>query len=500
MAAAAAERPFPPGSYPVVVVGSGPGGLQVSYFLRRLKVDHAVLSADSNCGGMFCRFPLCQRLVTWSKPYAPAERGTRPYEWYDWNSPLADEPSLRALVPQFMDGASIFPSRAEMERGWTAFAERAQLRVRFECRWLGTAHEDGRFTLKTSDGDFQARCIVFAVGAAQPWKPAIPGLEAAPHYAQTHPFGEYAGKRIFIVGKGNSAFELADTFHPLARQIILASPSPLVTALHGSHPASTRARYIVPYEDHVLGGGTFVLDAAIERIERRQTFYRVTAQGTTVPGRVVLDVDEVIAATGFCGPLGDLRELGVATFSQDRFPSLTPFWESDSLPGVYFAGALSLGAPGLRKHGIPSLSGGVAGFRHNARILATHIASRLGASVSRPRLEPDAVVPYLLDEATRAPELWNQRGYLARVITFEPSEGIFDDGILPLQHFLDTTGADGVAISVETDPQGAHRPVAYLRRRGRISEHVLAGDLLLNFHTEHHDKELRELLSPILGK
>jgi hypothetical protein len=31
-----AERPFPPGDYPLVVVGSGPGALQVSYSLRRL--------------------------------------------------------------------------------------------------------------------------------------------------------------------------------------------------------------------------------------------------------------------------------------------------------------------------------------------------------------------------------------------------------------------------------------------------------------------------------
>jgi hypothetical protein len=27
------DRPFPPGEYPVVVVGSGPGALQVSYEL-----------------------------------------------------------------------------------------------------------------------------------------------------------------------------------------------------------------------------------------------------------------------------------------------------------------------------------------------------------------------------------------------------------------------------------------------------------------------------------
>ena len=44
------DRPFPPGSYPAVVVGSGPGALQVSYWLSRYGIDHAVLSADQAPG------------------------------------------------------------------------------------------------------------------------------------------------------------------------------------------------------------------------------------------------------------------------------------------------------------------------------------------------------------------------------------------------------------------------------------------------------------------
>ena len=71
------SEPFPPGDYPVVVVGSGPGALQVSYSLSRLGVDHAVISADPSPGGMFRRWPFFQRLLSWTKPHAPAERGTR---------------------------------------------------------------------------------------------------------------------------------------------------------------------------------------------------------------------------------------------------------------------------------------------------------------------------------------------------------------------------------------------------------------------------------------
>ena len=57
-------RPFPPGDYPVVVVGSGAGAIQVSYSLRRSGVDHAVVSADPAPGGMFRRLPFFQRLLS----------------------------------------------------------------------------------------------------------------------------------------------------------------------------------------------------------------------------------------------------------------------------------------------------------------------------------------------------------------------------------------------------------------------------------------------------
>ena len=67
-------RPCPPGSYDVVVVGSGPGGLQTSYCLDRLGIDHALLSADDEPGGMFRRWPIFERLISWSKSDAPVPR------------------------------------------------------------------------------------------------------------------------------------------------------------------------------------------------------------------------------------------------------------------------------------------------------------------------------------------------------------------------------------------------------------------------------------------
>ncbi|HLA24419.1 MAG TPA: hypothetical protein VJ206_03420, partial [bacterium] len=244
--------------------------------------------------------------------------------------------------------------------------------------------------------------------------------------------------------------------------------------------------------------GVFMLDGATSLIEPTARGLRVTATGTTRPGNFVFDVDAVVAATGWTMPLGDLRALGLATFAQDRVPALTPFWESTTVPGMFFAGAASQGAVGLRKHGVPSNSGGLGGFRHNARVLARYLAETyFGIAIPRPTLQPAEVVPYLLSEASRAAELWNQRSYLARVLTLDRARGITDEGVLPLQHFVDASGPDAIATVLETDQSGDHHPAVYIRRDGRVSEHVLPGDPLLNFETGEHRTQLGAALGDL---
>jgi thioredoxin reductase len=494
------EGPFPPGNYPVVVVGSGPGGLQVSYFLRRLGVSHAVISGDDRPAGMFQRFPLFQRLISWTKLYAPFPRGTREYEWYDWNSLLAEERECRSLVPGFMDGTSYFPSRQEMERGIAEFARRTDIQVRYGCRWEGTRQEGDGYALATSDGEYRCRAVVIAVGMTSAWKPSVPGMELAPHYVETKSAKEYADRRVVIIGKRNSGFEVADGLLPWAKRILLVSPRPVSISVVPGPAGATRARYLQPLEDHVFGGGHFVMDAAIERIERHSDGFRVLAKGTTRPGDLVLEADEVIAATGFGAPLQDLPQLGLAVFSQGRLPVQTTIWESATLGGIYFAGNITQGMTGLKKYGSAASSSAVQGYRYNARILARYIAQKhFGVRVDRPTVAPEDLVDFLLAEATRAPELWNQQSYLARIVHFDQDRGIVNDGIGVLAHFVDRAGPDGVAIAVETDNTGDIHPAVYLRRGGRADEYMLDGHPLLRFDTAEHRAQLSSLLKDVLA-
>jgi thioredoxin reductase len=495
----AADRPFPPGDYPVVVVGSGPGGLQSSYFLRRLGIDHAVISADPSPGGMFRRFPFFQRLLSWTKPYAPVPRDDRFYEWFDWNSLLAEEAGARALMPDLMDGTSSFPSRPEMERNLATFVERTGLQVRYDCRWEGTRRDGERFVLQTSDGEYRCQVAIFAVGIAEPYLPETPGFEHITHYVDTRAPETYAGKRLFIVGKENSGFELATGLLQWAQRIVLGSPRPARLSVNSNSLNGVRARYVLPVEDQILGGGVFLLNASINRIERSGNGFRVLCTRSEGGTDMVVEADDVIGATGFTCPLLDLPELGVDVFGRSRLPAMTNYWESATLPGIYFAGTIGQGVAGMKKYGLPANSGAVHGARYNARTMVMHVArARFGVELPRPEVKAADLVETLLTEATRAPELWNQKSYLARAFSLDPSEGIRDEGIVPLAQFVDEEGAAAVAIAVENDGAGDIHPAVYVRRAGRSAvETLLQSHPMHDFRTAENRSQLAAVLSGV---
>ncbi len=496
------DRPFPPGDYPLVVVGTGPGGLQLSYDLRRLGVQHALLSRDEGPGGMFRRFPMFQRLITASRQHCVVDRGCSDYYRYDWNSMVTEEPEHQGLVTEFMDGTNYFPARAEMVAGMTAFAERGDVPARYGCEWRATRREDdGRFVVQTTDGEYRTPLVAFAVGMLEPWTPPTPGIDEVPHYLdlEHRTLESFAGRSVFVIGKRNSAFEIADALLPWASRLILGSPHPVRPSIATGFPTPPRARYVLPLEDHMFGGGTFVIDVTIDRIDRTADGWRVQAQGTTTPGEIVVEVDEVIACTGFAVEMRDLRDLGLGTFYKDRLPTQSPYWESTTTPGIYFTGVATQGQAGMRKYGWPSHSGSVGGFRFNAKVQARHIAEKhFGVAPERAAVDPDSVVEHLLDRATWDAALWSQKSNLACKLTYE-NGAVRDDGMVPLVEFVDSSGPDAVAIAVEVDRDENIQPAVYVRSRGDVAEHVFAPAWMHDFRTDENRARLAELIAPLRG-
>jgi hypothetical protein len=126
-----------------------------------------------------------------------------------------------------------------------------------------------------------------------------------------------------------------------------------------------------------------------------------------------------------------------------------------------------------------------------------HVAQKhFGVVIERPTVAADRLVDTLLEEATRAPELWNQKSYLARAYSLDPSVGIRDEGIVPLADFVDMEGPAAVAIAVETDDTGDIHPAVYVRDAGRPAvETLLSSHPMHDFRTAENRALLGSLLS-----
>ena len=331
-----------------------------------------------------------------------------------------------------MDGTSYFPSRPEMEANLASFVERTGLEIRYDCTWTGTRivedDPDGeRFEVETSDGEYRCGELVVAVGVAEPYSPPGDGMEFTHHYADVRPAATYAGRRVLILGKQNSGFELATGLLPWACQLVLMSPSSAHLSVETRSLVGVRARYVQPFEDHVLGGGVAVLDAALDRIERVEDgdgVLRANLRRSDGGEDVTIEIDDVISATGFVAPLLDLPDLGVArhgpdpTADADRAGGRArPFPASGSRAPSGRAPRASRSTASRPIPGPSTAPGTTPGCSPGT--------SRRRASASR-RLGPPSMPPSWSGSSRRAdeaPELWHQRAYLARVFTVDPTPG-----------------------------------------------------------------------------
>lgn len=116
----------PPRRRDYCVLGAGPAGLQMAYFLQRAARDYVVLERAAAPGSFFARLPRHRRLLSVNKRRtgrANAEFNLR----HDWNSLLSHDPRLR--FGRY--SRAYFPDAADMLRYLGDFAAALRLRVRY---------------------------------------------------------------------------------------------------------------------------------------------------------------------------------------------------------------------------------------------------------------------------------------------------------------------------------------------------------------------------------
>ncbi len=294
----------------VAVVGGGQAGLAVGYYLRRTNLSFAISDAGESPGG------------AWR---------------HGWDSLTAFSPALySSLLGWIMPGGTErYPSRDETVGYLSRYEERYGLPIRRPARVEEVRREGEHLVARTGTVRVRARAAVSATGTwGAPRVPDHPGRETfegeqvhSSRYRSPEPF---AGKRVLVVGGGNSGAQILAEVSKVADATSWVTPEEpefLPDDVDGRvlfERAS--ARYAASQRGEEAGSGAAGPDLSLGNIvmlppvrEARERgalrsvrpFGRFTRDGVVWPDGTGERVDAVIWCTGFGPVLEHLRPLGV---------------------------------------------------------------------------------------------------------------------------------------------------------------------------------------------
>jgi cation diffusion facilitator CzcD-associated flavoprotein CzcO len=188
--------------YPVVVVGGGPAGLATSAELRRSGIEHVVLERGDTVG------------YSWAHLYDSLTLHTGKH--------------LSALPQMAFDrSVPLFPSRREFVAYLQRYAEVLELPIETGRTVTAMERRGDEWLVRTDHGDIIARDVVVATGVvASPRVPAIPGRERfrgqVMHSVEYRRPAAFAGRRVLVVGVGNSGGEIGSELANAGARVTIA--------------------------------------------------------------------------------------------------------------------------------------------------------------------------------------------------------------------------------------------------------------------------------------
>ncbi len=310
-------RPPPPALRPdVIVIGAGQAGLAVGYYLRRTGLSFVLVDGEDGPGG------------AWR---------------HSWDSLTLFSPGNASSLPGwlFPPSAGDYPSRDEVLAYLTAYERRYQLPIERPVHVSAVRRVDGEGepTFEISGSAlaprssppaplYFARAVVSATGTwANAILPDIRGRDAflseQLHSASYSSPARFVGKRVIIVGGGNSGAQLVAELSRVANVTWATRQPPTFL------PDHIDGRYLFREESAVYAAkvegratppvslGDIVMVPPVRdardrgALEAVPMFTRMTPRGVVWPDGREEPVDVVIWCTGFRSALDHLAPLGV---------------------------------------------------------------------------------------------------------------------------------------------------------------------------------------------
>ena len=281
------------------MIGGGQAGLAAGYFLRRAGLDFVILDAVERPGGSWPEYWDSLRL------FSPAGHSMLPGWW----------------MPE--EKGHEYPSAAHVAWYLTEYERRYALPVWRPVRVNAVEHIDGGLRVRSDQGTLAARHVISATGDwSAPYTPNIPGREVFQgeqrHTVDYRRPETFAGRRVAVVGGGNSAAQI------LAELSLVADTTWLTARPPRFMPDDVDARALFTRATgYVRGGsvdaslGDIVMVPSVRRARDRGAlkaepmFERLTPTGAVWVDGGEADFDAILWCTGFRPVLDHLAPLGV---------------------------------------------------------------------------------------------------------------------------------------------------------------------------------------------
>lgn len=299
--------------YDVIVIGGGQAGLSLGFYLRRSGLRYVILDAQTESGGAWTK--------TWKslRLFSPAQWSSLP----GW------------LMPG--GGADKYPTRDEVISYLKQYEERYELPIARPVTVTAVKSAADGFNVETDDAVYQAKAVVAATGSWQkPFVPNYPGSEVFGgeqiHSAQYQSPETFAGKRVLVVGAGNSGAQIMAevSLQSDATWVTLTEPQFLPDDVDGRTLFDVASEKYRALTSNVTSDspktaksrdllGSVVMVAPVKtardsgRLVSRRMFQKFTSDGVIWDDETKENIDAVIWCTGFEPSLDFLRPLGVLT-------------------------------------------------------------------------------------------------------------------------------------------------------------------------------------------
>src|SRR5258707_2037335 len=354
-----------------VIIGAGPAGLACAVTMRAAGLNVRVLEKADGVGAV------------WRRHYDRLHLHTDRY-----HSGLPGMAMPKAYP--------VYPSRAQVVDYLESYAAHLGIEPVFQTAVSRIRRDGALWRVETSQNSIAAHIVVVATGIADaPFRPSWPGLEtysgALVHSSEYRNPAAYAGKRVLVVGFGNSGGEIALDLanagvdvalavrgpvqiiprdllgFPILSWVILYRrlPARLVDAINapilrlaigrieklGLRRAAKGPRQMVEEDGRVplidIGTLDKIRDGSIRICGGID---RLTPDGVVFADGESRKFDAIILATGFRPDLRQLMPGLEGVFDRHGMPLVTG--QATNAPGLYFCGQITSPTGQLREIGL----------------------------------------------------------------------------------------------------------------------------------------------------